>query len=53
MGRRSIPKRGRKEKNAHLDGAYYDKLYANEELTPSLFRISPATERGVNRTWEI
>ena len=39
-----------KEKNPHLDAAYYERSpYADEELKPSLFRISPASEKSVNR----
>jgi hypothetical protein len=53
MGRVRWQTRRVKEKNPHLDAEYYEQLYADKELTPSLFRISPSTEKEVNRIWEI
>ncbi|KAI9763720.1 MAG: hypothetical protein M1839_006318 [Geoglossum umbratile] len=53
MGRVRRQTRRVKEKNPHLDAKYYEQLYADKELMPSLFRISASTEKEVNRTWEI
>ncbi|KAI9779261.1 MAG: hypothetical protein M1839_007513 [Geoglossum umbratile] len=46
MGRVQRQTRRVKEKNPHLDAEYYEQLYADKELVPSQFRISPSTERG-------
>ncbi|KAI9770756.1 MAG: hypothetical protein M1840_003006 [Geoglossum simile] len=53
MGRVRRQTRHVKEKNPHLDAKYYEQLYTDKELMPSLFRISASTEKEVNRTWEI
>jgi hypothetical protein len=53
MGRVRRQIRRVKEKNPHLDAEYYEQLYADKELMPSLFRISPSTEKEVNRIWEV
>jgi hypothetical protein len=49
MGRVRRQTRRVKEKNPHLDAEYYEQLYADKELMPSLFQISPSTEKQVNQ----